>query len=295
MNVAPLPRSLLFAPAVRPDLMVKAAASGADALIFDLEDSVPPAAKAEARRALTAALTAHIGPPVYVRINHPAADDAAADIAALAGERLAGVFLPKAERPEEVQYVDGLLRAAEARLGRPDGGLCLVPMIETCLGLRHAYDLARAAPRVGGACLSSGEEGDFMVDLGGRWTPEGEALLYARGRLACESRAAGIEWLIDGVFMALDDEPALRRDARTARNMGYVAKMAIHPRQIAAIHDAFSPTAAEIDHAAGLVDAMRAAEAGGRGAVRYRGMMVDYANLKRAQKILAQAERGKTA
>src|SRR5688572_11350865 len=122
-----LHRSLLFSPGIRPELMEKAERSGADALIFDLEDSVAREAKPEARRNVTRALLRSEGLPVYVRINHPDVDDTAADVEAIDGGRIEGVLLPKAERPTDVQRVDTLLAAAEARLGKTRGSLSVVP------------------------------------------------------------------------------------------------------------------------------------------------------------------------
>ncbi len=290
-----LARSLLFSPGTRPELMAKAKAAGSDALIYDLEDSVPPAAKADARRNIAAALSEDAGPPTYVRVNHPAAGDTRQDIEALVeaarGSRLAGVVLPKAEHADAVALVADLLERVEKDAARGAAPLSIVPMIETCLGLRHAYDIARASPRVSGMVLASAEQGDFMVDLGGRWTPDARALAYPRSKLVCDARAAGIAWLIDGVFMNLADDAALRRESLLARELGFVAKMAIHPRQVPVIVEVFSPTAEEIDYARGLVAAFRAAEAAGTGAIAYRGMMVDYANLKLAERVLALAER----
>lgn len=126
-----------------------------------------------------------------------------------------------------------------------------------------------------------------MVDLGGRWTPGGEAFLYPRSKLVCDARAAGIGWPLDGVFMNLRDDEALRRECRLARALGYTGKMAIHPRQIPVIHETFTPSEMEVEYSRGLVAAFREAEAGGQGAVQFRGMMVDYANVKRAERILA--------
>ena len=105
----------------------------------------------------------------------------------------------------------------------------------------------------------------------------------------CDARAAGLAWLIDGVFMNLDNEAALLRESTIARNQGFVAKMAIHPRQIAAIHAVFTPTIEDVDYARGLLVAFREAEQQGLGAVRYRGMMIDYANVRHAERTLALA------
>ncbi len=286
-----LHRSLLFAPASRPELMAKADGAGADAVLYDLEDSVLPAAKGMARHNISEALLRGSRCPVYVRINHPDADDAARDIATLHGRSVQGVVLPKAERLADIERIADLLAEAEKRLGLGERSVSLVPMIETCLGLHNTYDLVKCNPRVTGIALASAEEGDFMRDMGGHWSPGGEALLYPRSRLVCEARAAGVEWLIDGVFMNLADESALRKECSLARDLGYVAKMAIHPRQLPAIHEVFTPSQAEVDHALGLIAAYREAEHSGHGAIRYRGTMVDYANVRRAEKLLEAARR----
>lgn len=283
-------RSMLFSPGIRPDMMEKARKSNADALIFDLEDSVPHHLRREARRYVGEALDRAGNPPVFVRVSHPATGETEKDIDALTGSSLKGVILPKAEKPAQVALLDGLLLSLERRLGLELGSLALVPLVESCLGLRFCYEMAVAAPRVRAMAFSSGEEGDFMVDLGGRWTPEGQAFLYPRSKLVCDCRAAGVESVLDGVFMNLKDEEALRRECRLARTMGYTGKMAIHPRQIPIIKEVFTPSPEEVEYCRGLVAAFREAEADGRGAVQFRGMMVDYANLKRAQRILAVAD-----
>ncbi|MEK6709805.1 MAG: CoA ester lyase [Nitrospinota bacterium] len=283
-------RSLLFSPGVRPDMMEKAPRSGADALIFDLEDSVPRDRRAEARRHVSEALQRPGNPRVYVRVNHPSTGETEADMEALGAGRAEGVILSKAERPEDVVLLDRLLASLERRLGLAPDSLVLIPLVESCLGLRFCYEMATAARRVGSLAFSGGEEGDFMVDLGGRWTPEGHAFLYPRSRLVCEARAAGLGWPLDGVFMNLKDDEALRRECRLVRALGYLGKMAIHPRQIPIIHKVFTPSEEEAEYARGLVAAFREAEAAGRAAVQFRGMMVDYANVKRAERVLAVAD-----
>lgn len=283
-------RSLLFSPGIRPDMMEKAPRSGADALIFDLEDSVPRNMRKEARKHVAEALLRPDLPPVFVRVNHPSTGETQADLDALAPGRLEGIILPKAETAADVTFLDALLLPLEKRLNLEPETITLIPLVESCLGLRFCYEMAAAAPRVRSLAFSSGEEGDFMVDLGGHWTPEGQAFLYPRSKLVCDARAAGIEYPLDGVFMNLKDDEALRRECRLARTLGYTGKMAIHPRQISVIHEVFTPSAEEIGYSRGLVAAFREAEAGGRGAVQFRGMMVDYANVKRAERILALAD-----
>ncbi len=287
-------RSLLFSPGIRPGMMEKAPRSGADALIFDLEDSVPRDRRPEARGYVAEALGREEAlnrkekPLVFVRVNHPSTGEMEKDLEAVVPAGPYGIILPKVETAGDVERLDSVLSTLEARAGARD--ITIVPLLESCLGLHFTYEIATASPRVKAMAFSSGEEGDFMVDIGGRWTPEGEAFLYPRSKLVCEARAAGIDFPLDGVFMNLSDEAALLRECRLARNMGYTGKMAIHPKQIAAIHSVFTPSDEEIDYNRGLIEAFRRAEAEGKAAVEFRGMMVDYANLKRAEQILALAD-----
>jgi citrate lyase subunit beta/citryl-CoA lyase len=286
-------RTLLFAPAIRPELMAKAQDGDADALIFDLEDSVALNAKDQARANVVAALAQGLKKPLYLRIQNPRSGDCDGDLAVLeqaAGlDRVMGVIVPKAELPADLEHVADRLAAIERARGLAEGTLGIVPLIESCLGLRNTYELCRATPRVRGAALASAEEGDFMVDLGGRWTPRSLALAYPRSKMVVDARAAGVAWIIDGVFMNLKDLDALRAECAIARELGCTGKMAIHPTQVAVMHEVFSPSAEEVEYARGLLDAFREGEARGLGAVRYRGMMVDYANVRLAERTLALA------
>ncbi|MEE9240220.1 MAG: CoA ester lyase [bacterium] len=283
-------RSFLFTPGTRPDMLEKAPRSGADALIFDLEDSVAAHLKNEARQHVAEALAREVTHPLFVRINHPSTREAEADLEAVVSDRLSGLILPKAERPSEIELVDRLLSNLESERGIETKQIVLIPLVESCLGLRFCYEMATSTPRVQAMAFSSGEDGDFMVDLGGRWTPEGQAFLYPRSKLVCDSRAAGIDFPVDGVFMNLADEDALLEECRLARTLGYTGKLAIHPKQIAVIHSVFTPSQEEVQYARGVIAAFREAEAEGRAAIRFQGMMVDYANVKRAERILALAE-----
>ena len=294
-------RSLLFSPGSRPDMLAKAKRSGADSLIFDLEDAVAPSARDVAREAVAAALadaldapddapddSAPASPPVFVRVNHPSTGELEADLDAVVGAGPFGIVLPKTETAAEVAALDEAIGLREQRTGGQAGAIVILPLVESCLGLRFTYEIARASPRVVGLAFSSGEDGDFMADLDGQWTPGGEAMLYPRSKLICDTRAAGLGWPVDGVFMQVDDETALAAECRLARRLGFAAKMAIHPRQVAAIHAAFTPTPEEIADAKGLLAAFEEAQASGSGAFRHRGLMVDKANVRRAEQVLAR-------
>ena len=286
-----LHRCLLFVPGSRPELLEKADRSGADALILDLEDSVRIEDKPSARRHVAQALRRQPGLPAIVRANADPGE-LAADIEALAGagpSLLEGILLPKAADAADVAVLDRLLGALEAGSGLEAGCLGIIPLIEDCRGLRNAFEIASASPRVGGIALASAEEGDLVADLGGRWTPDSAVLAYPRGKVVCDARAAGVEWLIDGAFMNLSDHAALRREAVIARDLGFVAKMAIHPSQVAPILEVYSPTPEQVEDARQVISAYRTAGEDGRGAVKHRGRMVDRANVRVARRVLSLA------
>jgi len=286
-------RTLLFAPGSRPELLAKAQLGDADAMIFDLEDSVPLNAKDEARKNIADALAAGLKKPMFLRISNPRAGDFLADLKVLADAgslvNVAGVVLPKADDADDIQAVAKALKDVEAKHNMQEGTLSVLPLIETCLGLRNGFEIAKASPRVVGMALASAEQGDFMVDLGGRWTPRSLALAYPRSKLVVDARAAGVQWLVDGVFMNLKDTDMLREECLIARELGFVGKMAIHPTQVDVMHTVFSPSELEVAYARGLIAAFREGEARGVGAVKFEGMMVDYANVRLAERTLALA------
>ena len=286
-------RTLLFAPGSRPELLAKAQLSDADSMIFDLEDSVPLNAKDEARKNIADALAAGLKKPMFLRISNPRAGDFMADLQVLANAislvNVAGIVLPKADDADDVQVVAKALKDIEAKNNIQEGTFSVLPLIETCLGLRNGFDIAKASPRVIGMALASAEQGDFMVDLGGRWTPRSLALTYPRSKLVVDARAAGVQWLVDGVFMNLKDTDMLHEECLIARELGFVGKMAIHPTQVDVMHTVFSPSEAEVAYARGLLAAFREGEARGVGAVKFEGMMVDYANVRLAERTLSLA------
>jgi citrate lyase subunit beta/citryl-CoA lyase len=262
-------------------------------MIFDLEDSVPLNAKDEARKNIADALATGLKKPMFLRISNPRAGDYIADLKVLANAsslvNVAGVVLPKADDADDIQAVAKALKDVEAKHNMQEGTLSILPLIETCLGLRNGFDIAKASPRVIGMALASAEQGDFMVDLGGRWTPRSLALAYPRSKLVVDARAAGVQWLVDGVFMNLKDTDMLREECLIARELGFVGKMAIHPTQVDVMHTVFSPSELEVAYARGLIAAFLEGEARGVGAVKYEGMMVDYANVRLAERTLALA------
>ncbi|MDB5861748.1 MAG: HpcH/HpaI aldolase [Ramlibacter sp.] len=286
--------SLLIVPASRNDRYARAAGTGVDAVILDLEDSVAPAAKPQARQHVAAALREASGVPLLVRINHPSSAEFALDVKALvAGGRLAGVCVPKVDGPEDLAPVNSALQEIERAAGVEPGSIIMIPTVESAIGLRSAYDVIRQFPRVRGVCLASAADGDFIESIAARWTPKGEALSYARGRLVCDARAAGLTLVLDGAFQFLDDEAGLAAECETVRNYGFSGKVAIHPKQVPAIQNAFRPSESDVQQAHELIEAFRVAESNGHGVVQHRGSMIDYANVRRARTIIAHAARAK--
>jgi citrate lyase subunit beta/citryl-CoA lyase len=253
----------LFVPANRPERFAKAAGSGADAIIIDLEDAVAPADKAGARDAFVgAALPA--GVAVFLRINPSHTEFHEDDLAAARGKKLAGVMLPKAESPVEIQRI-----AAGA-------GLKVIALIETARGIAAARDIARTP---GVARLAFGSI-DFCADIGAAHMRD--ALLAARSEIVLAARLGGLDAPLDGVTTAIDDAALVEDDARYAASLGFGGKLCIHPRQIAAALLGFAPTAAEIDWARRIL-------AAGPGAVSIDGAMVDAPVQARARRILQRA------
>jgi len=285
-------RSMLFVPGDRPERFAKAAASGADAVILDLEDAVVPEKRPQARLEIATYLaSAERNVPLWVRINPVDTDDALADLAAVIDARPDGVVLPKARDGADVHRASHWLEAHEARCGFAIGSVGLIPLITESAGaLLNAASFALLPARVAG--LTWGAE-DLAADIGafGNKSPDGEyELTYALARSMCllAAAAAGVP-AIDTVDTEFKDVAAIERRARASRRQGFVGKLAIHPGQLAPIHAAFSPSDDEVRWAARVLAAFRAAP--GTGAVAFEGGMLDKPHIRQAERILAAASR----
>jgi len=267
---SPIARSYLFVPANRPERFDKALAAGADAVIVDLEDAVPDADKLQARNALAGWLSP--AKRILVRINHAQSKWFRDDLDLCRGAGVEGVVLPKAERVEDIATV----------VQEIGSGKLVIPLVETALGLFDAVAIARA-PQVQRLAFGSI---DFQLDLGIRG--EHEELLYFRSHLVLASRLAGLQPPIDGVTTALGDAKQLLDDSNRARRLGFGAKLCIHPKQLAPVHQCFSPSAEEIAWARRVLDAARAAKGA---AVALDGRMIDRPVILKAEEILASATR----
>lgn len=282
-------RSFLFSPGSDARKLAKAAASDADAVIFDLEDAVAQNRKAEAR-ALVADEVRRCGAdrPIYVRVNAVPTGLTADDLAAVCLPGLAGICLPKAETVEAVCHVDDELAGFERRRDMPERSVSLLLSLETARGVYSAFELACACPRVTALSAGTAEGGDLHAELGGRWSDGIGTVPYVRARILLAARAAGLGVIVDGACTRLDHE-TVAKSAAAAREAGYTAKMAIHPGHIDAIHRAFAPTEDEVGHATEVVEAFSRAEAAGTAAITVGGRMIDYAMVVNARRVLDEA------
>lgn len=247
-------RSYLFVPGNRPERFGKAIASGAGAVILDLEDAVPPEAKASAREAVCEWLREHPG-AAWVRVNGADTEFFEADCRVTSA---AGFMLPKAEAP--------------VALPGP-----VIPIIESAAGLWNALEVARG-PRVQRLAFGSV---DFQLDAGIQG--DDQALLYARSRLVLVSRIARIDAPIDGVTVQIGDEAQLGRDVARARDLGFGAKLCIHPNQVAGVEKGFAPSDEELRWARAVVSAFESAAGS---AVRLEGKLIDLPVVERAKRLL---------
>jgi citrate lyase subunit beta/citryl-CoA lyase len=285
-------RSMLFVPGDRPERFARAVTSGADAVIFDLEDAVVPERRAAARVEIARYLTdAERQVPLWVRINPVETHDALLDLAAVIDGRPDGIMLPKARDGADVGRASHWLESLEARAGFPWGSVGLIPLITESAGaVLNAASFTRLPARVRG--LTWGAE-DLAADIGalGNRLPDGEfefTYAYARSMCLLAAAAAGVA-AIDTVDIEIRDGVAVERRARDSRRQGFAGKLAIHPAQVAPIHAAFSPSAAEVEWARRVLAAFSASP--GAGAVSLDGRMLDRPHIRQAERILAAATR----
>ncbi|MGH2843149.1 MAG: HpcH/HpaI aldolase/citrate lyase family protein [Solirubrobacteraceae bacterium] len=287
MPEPPLIRSYLYAPGSKPAVMEKALRSDADAVILDLEDGVAPADKRAARDQVTAMLArsgAVAGLELHVRINRGPDGPDLDDLASVTLPGLTGIRLPKVAGAQELRSVGTTLDRLERSAGLTPGAVMLYPTIESAAALLALSEIA-GAPRV--ARLAFGAT-DFLADIGSPGSPDGPATAVVRGMLVLVSRAAGIGAPVDSVHTKLEDDDGLRRGARLARELGFFGKSVIHPRQIAAVHEVFTPSALELGDARAVLEH---ALGHGEGASARDGQMIDAAVLARARRVVALGER----
>ena len=247
-------RSMLFLPANSPNMVVNGGVLGADSLIFDLEDAVSPDEKDAARDLLRSALEAlDFGRcERVVRINGLDTPYWRLDLEAVIPMGPELIMLPKTGGGEDIRQLDRALTELESAHGLTPGRTGIIALLETAAGVENAFAAASASPRV--KALFLGAE-DLTADLRCQRTREGAEILYARSRLVCAARAAGVE-VYDTPFTDVNDLEGLERDAAFAKGLGFTGKACISPAHVSTVNQMFSPSRKEIDYAREVFEAV---------------------------------------
>ncbi len=285
--VPPFPmRVLLFVPGNRSEMLAKARSASPDVFVPDLEDSVPPQSKDEARRLVREALPdfASTGIPVIPRLNSTDTEWLADDIEAVVGPDVAGVSVGKIRTPDDIARLDEQLTTAESRRDLAPGSIALLPWIETASAVLDCREICAASPRI--IAVGFGAE-DLTLDMEIRRGDDAEVSV-ARSLTCLGASAAGVPAL-DTPFFAFRDDAALRGNAAASKRIGFKGKFAIHPAQIDTIRELFSPSDEELREAREILTAFERAAREGAGSVALRDRVVDVPVAERARRLLRSA------
>jgi len=284
-------RSFLFVPADGGSKLDKAMASGADAVIVDLEDSVAASDKAATRKPAAQALSQPRRGRGYVRVNAASTPFCYGDLVETIHKGVDGVVLPKVESAGELHAIDWLLANLERERGIAEGSIDLMPQIETAAGVQRIERIVQARNlraykgpwRVKRVAFGAA---DYANDVGLSPTLGEPELAEARARIVMISRAGGLENPIDSPWFHLKEAEAFGRALQRSRRGGFQGRFCIHPDQIAPVNAAYMPTPEELAQAERIVTAFRQAEAKGAAAIQVDGQMIDYPVAYRAQSLL---------
>ena len=280
-------RSMLFIPSNNPNMIINGGVLGADSLIFDLEDAVSPDEKDAARDLLVHALrTVDFGKcEIIVRINGLDTPYWEADLRAILPLKPDAIMPPKVSGADYIQALDAKLAELEREFSLKEGRTKIIALLETAVGVENAFAIAAISPRM--EALFLGAE-DLTADLRCQRTKEGAEIQYARGRIVCSARAAGIE-AYDTPFTDVQDLEGLSKDAEYAKGLGFTGKACISPAHVSTVNRIFSPSQADIAYAKDVFAAIAEAKRQGKGAISLRGKMIDAPIVQRARMVLEAA------
>jgi len=284
-------RSLLFVPGNKANMIEKALGLKPDAFVPDMEDSVPAAEKANARATIAELLPrlAATGIPVIPRVNALETDWIKADLAAVVGPHVLGISVGKVRNPADISAISQLIGDLETRAKLDVGTIRVLPWIETAQAIVNVSAICAASERI--VAVAFGGE-DFTNDMGVERLEDESQVAYARQALCVAARAAHV-LALDTPYFKLRNPDGLRENALHAKSIGFKGKFAIHPEQIGALNDCFSPSAQEIAHAERVVAAFEEAEARGRASTSLDGWVIDVPVVKRARALLELARRAR--
>lgn len=280
-------RSFLYVPGNRPEMLAKALTRGADAVIVDLEDGVPPSAKDAARDAAAAWISenSNVSTDLWVRLN-PSLGLLESDLDAVVRRGLVGVYLPKASSAMDVERASHMIDELEYAEGLLAGSIRIVPLLETAASIVDIPAIA-ASPRISHMAIG---ETDLVADLGMHPSPDGHELNSIRLSVVVASAANRLNRPVGPVQTAFDDLKALHSTSLMLRRMGYGGRAAIHPSQIPVINEAFSPTLEEIESASDVLERFNTAQDSGEAVtVAEDGSLIDVAVVRNARLILAES------
>lgn len=287
-------RSMLFVPGHRTGWAEKAVAAGADAVILDLEDSVPMEMKSETRHMVAETISnlrknnPDVG--IYVRLNALETGMTGDDLEAVAVPGCDGFLPPKTYGARDIIKIDALVEHYERRNGVEAGKLEFVLSLETAQAYADCENMLAASPRCATLFAGTARDADVSRSIGFEFTPEGLETLYLRSRAVLAVRAAGKDFPIVGLWQDLKDDEGALEFARSNKRIGFRGMVSIHPKHVAIANEVFMPTQGEVDFYQGMIDAFEAGLKEGLAAVAYEGMHIDYAHVKTAKEVIALNE-----
>ena len=277
-------RTVLSVPGNRENMIEKSKQLKADAVVLDLEDSVPVEEKSRARMIVRDAIPALTGAKhkIYVRINPWESGLAKEDLEAIIVKGIDGISQPKPSSAKDIAEVDAFIGKLEKERGIPENSVKLLPWIETAKGIINAYEIAGASPRIIGVIFGAN---DFLLETGMLRSEDEHELNYPRIKIIIAARAAGV-LAIDTPFNNFKDEFGLIKEANLARSLGFDGKFVIHPDQVDTVNRIFRPTENEVAHALKVMDAFQAARLKGFASASLDGRMIDIPIAQRALKVI---------
>lgn len=283
-----LRRTMLYVPGNNPGMIRDAGIYDEDCIMFDLEDSVSLEEKDSARLLVYEMLRKldYPGKELIVRINSPATPGGIQDLEAIVRTRKAAIRLPKTDCAQDVVFCEQQIERIERENGIPAGSTPMMAAIESAAGVLNAKEIAFSSKRLIGIAI--GAE-DYVTNLKTKRSPGGVELLFGRSMVLLAARAAGID-AIDTVYSDVNNEEGFRDEVKLIKQLGFDGKSIINPRQIAPVHEIYTPTQKEIDHSVAVMEVIKEAHKKKSGVIALNGKMVDKPIVERARRVLVLAK-----